>query len=211
MEKNKKILIIVVISFLFISILALILGVSVSSNKNQDESNLVETINTPIEKWSRKITTELEASNKIVMNKFDGYQITVPENWIVSNEASFNGGLKIYYGGPDITEAPLEVSDGLLLSVITYSDRDDLKNVFSDTALFEEVSLPSGAAHITESAISYIDENNKLIEVENTRSVKYLIQKNRKFYIISCSALGGDFQELISLCKEQVQTFKITK
>jgi len=163
---------------------------------------LKEVPNLPAGEWSRVITTkEAEPGYKVLTNKFDGYEITVPSEW-TTPELATSGEYGAAY-------------NNLGLNIFVVGDIKDAELIFPTSARFVEVETPSGKAYKTTNKILGEDtfQNKEIISlpIENSLSVGYILLAKEKVYVILCSAVGDNFEKLVSLCEKQILTFKILK
>lgn len=199
MNKRKTILIIGLIAVILI-----LTGLAIWKSKHPSEKPLLQ---------KEPGLPEAESGYKVVANKFDGYEITVPSNWQTTETASASGGFKAYYNTlGDVSSA--ELTEGVMLAVITFDDIEKVKSLFPASARFADVETSSGRAYKT----SYKAFEDRVIKgepteipIENSLVIKYIFPSDKKVYLVSCLALGDNFNELASLCEKQILTFRILR
>jgi hypothetical protein len=211
MTKRKKIIIGAAGSILILG------GLIVFGIKRSSETNLLQpNPNLPKSEWPRLIQVKEENQGaKLAINQIDGYQITVPSNWHILDVASAAGGLKAFYN-PQGNYESTEFSEGVMLNILTLKDIEEAKGYFPPTARFEDRKIGDRPAYRTSYQLTReTSVNGKLVEAPVAKSlvIGYLVpaDKNKKIYLISCLALGDAFNELASLCENQISTFKILK
>ena len=195
MSKKQKVI-------LGASLVAIVLGVLIiwGVSRNSEENLIRETTGLPESEWQRVIAVEeVESGQKVLTNKFDGYEITVPSDWMTPEVATSGG-----YG---ITSKNLD------LNIFVLSGVGDAKLYFPETARFTEMETPIGKVYKTTNNISGEDileggDNNL---AENSLSIGYLFPSRQKGYLLLCSVWGNEFEALASLCEKQILTFKIIK
>lgn len=209
-----KIIIIIVVAILLIAITA----VALFGGSSEKKEYLVRTPGLPQDQLPRAINTKgIGDDLQLVVNNFDGYSIEVPAEWDVENQASKTGGAKISYD-PDAVETEDEIGHflgGLLMDIDTFDNPDQL-NIpnwlrLSDEGIsffpddnFQPFDHSLGAAYKTPR--KNIFEEGVL--EEDTSFTKYLFEGNGKIYTITCLALGEGFETFISLCENQVPSFR---
>ncbi len=197
MAKKQKIILIG--GLVIITLGGLIIwGLSRSSGKEL----LQEIPNLPEGEWSRTIAvSEAEPGYKIVTNKFDGYEITVPLDW-TTPEIATSGGYGI-------------ARDNLNLNIFVMKEIKEAELIFPVSARFMELEMPAGKAYRTVNKIPGEDviQNGKNINppVENSLSIGYIFPTQEKVFIVLCSAVGDAFEARVNFCEKQILTFKILK
>lgn len=206
---RKKVIIISAIILMLLGGLV-IWGLSRSSEKGL----LQETPNLPESEWSRIVQIEENKSgHKLLSNKIDGYEITVPNNWQVLETASTKGGLKAFYNLKEDYDSS-EFDEGVMLNVLTLTSIDETESYFPSSARFEDQKTEAGLAYKTSYKVTQdttVNGEPAEVPIENSLVVKYIFPSDEKVYLISCLALGDNFSELASLCEKQILTFKIIK
>lgn len=194
MTKKQKIILAGGIGILILGGL-IIWGLSRSSEKDL----LKENPNLPESEWPRVVQVKESEGYKILSNKFDGYEITVPSNW-TTPELATSGEYGAAY-------------NNLGLNIFVVANISDAKLIFPESARFEERETPAGKAFRTENKILGEDtfQNGEMVNlpIEDSLSVGYIFPTEKKTYIVLCSAVGGNFDELVSVCEKQILTFKV--
>lgn len=196
MARRKLIIIIGLISLALGSLL--VWGFSRTSPKNL----LLENPGLPESEWPRMIQIEKDESGyKIISNKFDGYEISVPSNWTTPESAT-----NVEYGA---------AYNNMSLNIFVVANINEGKFIFPASARFEEIATPAGKAFRTANKILGEDtfQDGKMVNlpIEDSLSVGYIFPAEGRTYIVLCSAIGDNFNEMVSLCEKQILTFKILK
>jgi hypothetical protein len=217
MSKNFKFILIIstALIILIVFVFMLFAGTRTKTNTN---NLLVEIPTLPEIEWPRAVSVgEPVGGRKIVTNQFDGYNISVPENWIVNKMAYKNGGLRIIFS-ENYDPGTFEIESGLLFSIMVFENpnRMDIKNWIADQKNgnteylkldFKEVQHPIGTAYVAEYLES--QEESTMPDYRNTGSAHiYLFSGNSRIYLLSCYAFT-DANTLIPICEQQIQTFKL--
>ena len=167
------------------------------------EDLLQETPGLPESEWPRLISVKEKDSEKIVTNKFDGYEIIVPSDWNVPERAGRGGGHEIVY-------------QDLFLRIFTLDAIEKAEDFFPSSARFEDVETSAGRAYKTtfQPTEDKLDSEGNVIEapVENSLVIGYVFSPDdKKTYVLTCLIIDGNLNELASLCEKQILTFKIIK
>lgn len=205
---RKKIIIIVGVTLI---LGGLLIWAFIHRAKPSPESFLIEDPKFPKEQWLRKITVEENQSGfKVVINHFDGYQISVPSTWSVNNESSPEAGLKIFYGsGTDS-----ELTDGLILNIFTFDNQMQAEKYLPPDARFLEIktnrNLPAYKTSYKVTQDRTNPKTGEIVETPNEQSliVSYIFHRDKEIYLVFCQGQGEGYQELVSQCEKQVmETF----
>lgn len=172
----------------------------------------------PRDEGFRLITAEESSPGyQVVENKFDGYQITVPSDWLVDNTAGKASGLKVYYDkdARSFEELPSELEDGLFLNILALDNPKDIEIYIPTDAEFNEIEINGERVFVSRyKALEEVgtDENfNDILEIiEESQVTAYIFRGGGKTYLVTCTAIATNFLELATLCEEQAQTFTIT-
>lgn len=170
--------------------------------QTSEEKLLQENPNLPESEWPRIVQIEEgESGYKTISNKFDGYKINIPSNW-TTPELATSGEYGAAY-------------NNLGLNIFVVANINDAKFIFPESARFEETKTPAGKAFRTANKIlgedTFQDGRMVNLPIENSLSIGYLFPTEGKTYIVLCSAVGDNFNEMVSLCEKQILTFKILK
>mgnify|MGYP001605921429 CR=1 FL=1 len=204
MTRNRIIIIAVII---LLALLGLIL---LALTRTSEENLLQENPNLPKSEWSRIVQIEEDdLDNKVISNKIDGYEISVPDNWQVEETASAKGGLKVFYN-PKGDYNFTEFSEGIMLNVLTVVSIEEAKNYVPSTARFLDQQTEIGLAYRASYKATQ-DTTAGETPIENSLVVKYIFPSDERVYLVSCLTLGNNFSELALLCEKQVLTFKILR
>jgi len=208
-----------IIKILLIIIAIIIIGsIAIAIVGYLTPDTLVKTSGAPRSESLRVVNTvESSPGYQVVENKFDGYQITVPSNWLVDNTAGKASGLKVYYDkdAKSFEELPLEFEDGLLLNIVALDNPKDIEIYIPTDAEFNEIEISGERVFVSRyKALEEVgtDENfNDILEIiEESQVTAYIFRGGGKTYLVNCIAIATNFLELATLCEEQVQTFTIT-
>lgn len=210
---RKKIIIIVFTLFLILGGI-IIWQLSQKRATPSEQKLLQELPGLPEDQWIRVATIrEAGPGYKVATNKVDEYEITIPASWQIREVTSVSSGFKAYYNSSgDASSA--ELTEGVMLTVTTFDNIEKVKPLFPASARFEDKETVAGRAYRT----SYKASEDRLIKgepvevpIENSLVIKYIFPSDKKVYLVSCLALGDNFNELASLCEKQILTFKIIK
>ena len=178
--EHKKTLIII-ISFLIL--LGLIMVILLISKKNETpktnpNENLIEVPNLPQSEWWRLIKTQEEKPGyQTAINNYGGYEITVPSEWGVEKKASSMGGLKIFSKPQKYDMSDPDISQGLILNIVTYDNSKKLSitdwlRQSSDASFFsglkfKKTKIGQYAAFKTSMQLfnESLDKNKNIIEI----------------------------------------------
>ena len=207
---GKKIKLVAIITGTILIVILIVL-LSLSFGNSRD---LVDDPNTP-KKYRTRIITTKDMGNGLqtVVNKFDGYKITIPSDWSVMDTASFQEGLSIY-SDPDRSER--EYFDGVLLNLLVPENLEDVEVFVPEDTEFDEVVVNGEAAYVgsyKEMELGF-DEKSipTFVPAENGGTIAYIFGGGKRHYFIRCTVLNDEnYVELLSQCAEQVQTFEMIK
>ncbi len=199
---NRKKLIIAASAILIILIGLIVWGLVAREKVPSEDQLLVELPGLPKDQWSRVIKSEEDKTGyKKLTNQFDGYEITIPSDWITAEIATSGG-----YGA---------AYNNLSLNIFVVGAIEDAKFIFPESARFVEVETPIGKAYKTANKIlgedAFQDGEIVNLPIEDSLSTGYIFPTEKRVYIVLCSALGDNFEAMVNLCEKQIATFKILK
>ncbi len=196
MAKKQKIILVVVLAIVILAAL-LIWGLSRTSEKELIQENP----NLPESEWTL-VSIRGGEEDKVVTNKTDGYEISIPADWNTPEIASRGSGYEITY-------------QELTLRIFTLNSIEEAKVFFPPSVRFEDKVVSAKRAYRASLRASQdtLDNRGNVIEVpiKDSLVVGYLIPSGEKTYVVSCFATGDNFNELVSLCEKQILTFKISR
>lgn len=189
--KSKKYLIIALPALIVILVLVLVYI-------NFSDKELVESPSLPKELWPRVITTEdLGGGVKLVMNKFDGYSITVPSEWLVNSTTSPQDVFRIYSEPQDEAEHSIQ---GIVLNIITTDSLEKMEQFTPEGTEFNKIEMKDYTAY---KASSYEEE-------ENAGAYMYIFIGDKKYYLVTCAVFENpNIQDLLNECEKQAKTFEL--
>lgn len=183
-------------------------------------NNLVSQNTEPSSKTIGKINaTELSDGRFLLENKNDGYSISVSPDWIMPEEGEV---FRLYYGSVKDINAGAELNNSavLMVKVLDNNNRYGFSEWFNTLDAFtsEELGLKSNYVATAVNGQSLFKNSRKLDEINDygksvprndSSLINYLLLNDKKAYWISCSALGGNYKNLIQICEDQVKSFLI--
>ena len=221
----QKQLVLIAIVALLLATGLIVLGFQFMGGGPRPQGELVEIPNLPKEDWLRviRVTDDDQQNTKVATNAYDGYRITVPKEWSIPESISRSSGLKIFFNPYGNTLVSGEYTSGLLLGVTLLQNSENLSvtNWLSssleaenylgqtDITLWETVMVNRYAGYKHSTRVSALDENSNIILLENSAATLYALQGERGIYILSCSALGQNFMELVTLCEKNLDSFEL--
>jgi hypothetical protein len=214
---NRNKILFITIGIIFFVVVAFVIILSLGDRTPREDA-LIEVPNLPQKLWDREITTKQdEGGETVIENEFDGYQITVTPEWSYDSKAGAIEGLWVVYEGN---------GESLLsLGIMFFDNSDDTPlltwmggfgkrmGLFSGDEITTETEVAGRASYRLETKL-YAEGPNEAGEIvdspiENSSVVQYVVPGNERIYMISCIAEGSNLRELIMLCEERAQTFKI--
>ncbi|MDX1608139.1 MAG: hypothetical protein R3251_02935 [Candidatus Spechtbacterales bacterium] len=244
--KNKKIILISVSLGLIIILTTIALLIwqkeeeAEAPPQRPGEEVLIELPNLPKEKWLRPIDLNLNEDTGMltITNSYDGYRITVPASrWEAQDVASKEGGLKIYYTGPQKKdEEGAHIEDhiaqnqihaehaDMFVSILTYQNEEGFSIVdwlarspetllYRKNQRFQKVALGKYTAYKLTRKMEregFNEQGDIVIEViEQSQITDYFVEGKNRFYKISCWAQGKSYLNLTELCNNRMQSFTI--
>lgn len=185
-------------------------------------AGLIENRSTPEEYWLREITTERWPSTRVVTNSFDGYKISVPHEWLVTDHASQDG-LLIYFDEKTPSEVPGEgYESGGTLSILAIDtpqpiSLDDWVNSEgrlyltnpSDITLLKETALPGRSYKALSLSRIWIDEWDP--NHREAVTILFISDGDSKIFRVTCSIVEEDYAALHDLCVQYAKTFEIVQ
>lgn len=229
---NKKfILIIILIILLLLTLSLLILFIFKNREGVKDKNQyLLETPGLSREAWRRKLEiVKSKKDYKNITNRYDGYQITVPDSWFAQSTADSTGGLKMFFDTKLTTkdyEENLEVDADLMLTIQVFKNgqnyllgdwikhSNEAKGIlpkFNKLRVFEYPKVLAYTASYVLMEEIYNETSGKLVETPRFDSLvqNFVFQKKQTVYLVTCLAVGDGFEKLSEQCAEQIPSFTI--
>lgn len=235
---TKKRFIIVGLSFLVISLLILFMWLLTDTEKQKgfkdeagDEKYLIEELGIPKVDWQRKIDIKKDGGTRTITNIYDGYRISISDEWEVVEEVRTGlFGLVLLYGqkheerGINEEEHPY-ISDGLVVNVFIFENTNKLslidwlvaqkrKQGFFKNAEFKKVQHSLYEILKTQEPLFedvWLGSDNFTDAlIEDTLSIRYVIKAAGvdTIYVVSCT-IYNDVTKLVPRCEEVVPFFEI--
>lgn len=221
-----------VLSFLIISLLTFFIWLLIGTEKQKgpkdsvgSEKYLIEELEVPRRDWQRKIDTKKEDGMQTITNIYDGYRVTVSDEWEVVKEVrSGLFGLVMLYGQEDERNHAY-IEDGLVVNVFMFENIDKLsltgwlfvekrKQNFFKNDKFSKTEYTS--YEIVKTQTPLIEDvwlggdNFTDALIEDTLSLKYVIKAEGvdTIYVVSCT-IYNDVTRFIPKCEEIIPFFEI--
>lgn len=177
----------------------------------------------PRSEWPRTVTSEVVGANQTVTNGIDGYRISPPAAWLVSETATRAGGLLIYFSDPMPSEIPLEFHEGgsLIIRVLAENQSASLSAWLSDNASavfpyyqvgeFKQKSLPNKPYEVlTLSGQTFeIIGSPPIHEATDGRETLTLIKEGGTIFLVECRVIGSAIEALHNQCVRAVDSFEV--